>query len=130
MTAASGLIEVFIADTFRISGRGTVAHLVDDPKPWWPWSAHRVHVVKPDGIAFEAMASVEFALLRGGEEAMVLVFHNVEAGDLPPGSRVASLEAIPYQRPIKSEPVPYRRHVKSEPVRKWWQVWKRWTIEK
>lgn len=103
--------EVVIADTFRLSGRGTVAMLVQDSRPWWPWGIHRVRVVKPDGDIFEADASVEFARVQTRKEVMVLLFRHSGTMALPPGSRVASLAVVPHAE---------RAHVRA---RKRWHLW-------
>ena len=104
-------VEVIVAETIRISGRGAVAFFADDAKPWWRISAHRVRVATPDGVTFETVASVELALKRHGE-VMALLFPYVDGAALPPGTRVASLAAIPYNKLVKTPP------------RKWWQWFK------
>lgn len=93
MTSNTEPVEVIVAETYRIKGRGTAATLADDPRPWWPVTAHRVRVVKPDGVAFETDASVEL-LLRNHKDFMALVFPLAGLADLPPGSRVTSLKAL------------------------------------
>lgn len=114
MGIAPGPVEVVIAETCRISGRGVAVLLAGDPKPWWSIGVHNVRVVRPDGVTSEAVASVELALRRLGRggEAMALVFPHVTKEELPPGSHVTSLGVVATPRltaPLK---------------RKWWQVWR------
>ena len=114
MESPTGPVEVVIADTFRITGRGVAALLAGDPKPWWSIGTHNVRVVRPDGVASEARASVELALRSFGRdgEAMVLLFPHTTKEELPAGSHVTSLGAIAVRR--RSGP----------PKRRWWQVWR------
>lgn len=93
-TAVHRPIEVVVEQTIAITGRGTAAILANDP-PWWPVRAHRVRVAKPDGVAFEADASVALALMADHHEKMVLVFPHTSVADLPLGSDIISLATIP-----------------------------------
>lgn len=93
MMSSTERVEVTIAETFHIKGRGTAAVLSDDPTPWWPVSAHRVLVVRPDGAAFETDARVEL-LLRNQKDSMALIFPQAEPGEVPAGSRVTSLKVL------------------------------------
>lgn len=111
--AAPKPIEVIVEQTIAITGRGTAAILATDPKPWWPVCTHRVRVTKPDGVAFEADASVELARMPDHHENMVLVFPRTTIADLPIDSHIISLATVPRQKRPR------------DTARKWWQFWRR-----
>jgi len=111
MASRSEQVEVVIAETFRIRGRGTAATLAEEPKPWWPLSTHRVRVVKPDGVVFQTDACVELAL-KNQRDFMALLFPQTEPTELPSGSRVTSLVLVQSPKSL------------GKSARKWWQFWR------
>lgn len=116
------LVEFVIADTCRISGRGTVALPEGDPRPWWPFGWHRVRVTPPGGHVFEADAGMQLIRRQGGAETMVLLFRDMAPQDLPLGCRVVSLATTPYE--VKAIPAPQYDVKAATVARRWWQFWK------